>query len=250
VNAGLIENFDNSFVPSICFSDLEIIFTLLENEVERIHYLIRRSQIEKQLQYIGDEGDLLAFYLDTGFNLGDMEAQGYALNLLLKSKELDPYFSARANGITIKKPRLKLTEWWRDIIDYIVLRKPQLWAEIGYILLNVPYEDQQKFKKNLINLSVKVQRGKTDLPHNWVVLETVPQDRSYFIAAFPYSMVEREERNKIIRHIISEGGRNQSSLGSICLGVSVTTPQYPYNVLVYTPKKLISLKAHNDTTDN
>jgi hypothetical protein len=69
IDAGLIPSNAETGVPSISIHDLEIIFTVLDNEIEVLHYLTRRAELEQQISYLGDEGDLLAFYLDTAFNL-------------------------------------------------------------------------------------------------------------------------------------------------------------------------------------
>src|SRR3546814_19200120 len=69
----------------VCSSDL-----LLTREVEKVHYLSRRREFEAHMDYEGDELDLLGFYLDNGFNIGDTEySQDIVLNMALKSKELD-----------------------------------------------------------------------------------------------------------------------------------------------------------------
>lgn len=241
VEAGLIKGDFKSFIPSISVTDLEIIFEILENEIERLHYLVRRSQIEKDLTYIGDENDLLAFYLDTGFNLGaDEETGKLVLNLLMKSKELDPYFTAKERDITVSKPRLDLTKWWRDIINFFIKRKPEYWTEMGFVLLNVSKMDQKGFEKRVKNLQVKVKYGITEFSHNWIILETMPKNRSYIITGFPYLMSNRETRNEFIRNnILTTDLVTNDKLGALCIGISVKSPHYPYDVLVYVPKEII-----------
>ena len=91
VAAGLIDS-SEPLVPSICITDLEIAFELLETQAQCIHYLARRAEIEKSMDYFGDEADLLAFYLESGFNVGEWEEGGIKVSLNMKSKELDPYF--------------------------------------------------------------------------------------------------------------------------------------------------------------
>jgi hypothetical protein len=118
IEAGLIES-GHALVPSICFTDLEVIYEILDSEAERIHYLARRVEIERTMQYNGDEMDLLAFYLDTGFSIGEWEGGQHFISMAGKSKELDPFFVGRADGVSVPKPRLKLTDWWRAILSRI-----------------------------------------------------------------------------------------------------------------------------------
>lgn len=241
LEAGLIKGDAESFVPSISVTDLEVIFELLENEIERIHYLVRRSQIERELSYVGDEGDLLAFYLDTGFNLGmDEEPGKIGMNLLMKSKEIDPYFTARENGVTVPKPRLALTKWWRDIIEYLIKRKPEFWSEMGYIFLNISQTEQKRFEKEFKNLKARVIRGTVEFAHNWVVLETLPNHRSYIFTGFPYLISDNETRNDIIRNqVLNRDVVTDDKLGALCIAVAANSQHYPYSVLVFVPREYI-----------
>ena len=84
--------------------------------------------------YLADELDLLAFYLDRAFNLGSHEDEPLALNLGMKSKELDPYFTARAAGVSVEKPAVTLSSWWRDLLDKVEQRCQDRWTEVCYVL--------------------------------------------------------------------------------------------------------------------
>ena len=64
-------------------------------------------------------------------------------NLVLKSKELDPYIIKNASGIESKKPPMNLTKLWKDILDFIDKRKPEKWLETSYVLLNLHNEEQE-----------------------------------------------------------------------------------------------------------
>ena len=238
VEAGLIDSLRNSLIPSMSIHDLEVILTVLENEVEVLHYLTRRAELEQQVRYLGDEGDLLAFYLDTGFNLGDAENSGrYSLNLMLKSKELDPFFTARERGIAVEKPRRRLTKWWRDTIDYVIGRKKAYWTEIGFLLLNVPFEEQRGFERQFKTLSSKVKFGLTKELFNWITLETFPKGRAYLIAGFPYTTKNRTERTDMMKHILQSVSNHEHLQGLLCIGVFAYDPKYPYDVIAYTDGK-------------
>ncbi len=238
IDAGLIDDPPEIAVPSVSIHDLEVIFTILENEVEALHYLTRRAELENQIHYLGDEGDLLGFYLDTAFNLGDAETSGeYSFNLMLKSKELDPYFVGRERGVSVTKPRLKLTKWWRDIINYVIERKIDHWTEVGLLLLNVGYAEQRGFERQFKTLSSRVKHGLTKEKYNWVTLETAPKERSYLIAAFPYISLDRLERNEMMKHILESMADRDYLRGLLCIGANALDPNYPYDIIVYTDGK-------------
>ena len=74
-DAGFTAN-ETDLSPTMSLVDLETVCELLDGTCEKLHYLLRRAQFEKSATYIGDELDLLAFYIDTGFNIGEEEFNG------------------------------------------------------------------------------------------------------------------------------------------------------------------------------
>lgn len=241
IEVGWIDAPLESLAPSLPVGDLETVFEILENEIERTHYLIRRSQIEKSINYAGDELDLLAFYLDNGFNLGDESKTPY-INFGIKSKELDPYFVSKMLGKSVIKPKLSLSVWWKDIIELICKRKQRNWVEMGYVLLSFSKSAQKDFERNYKKLRQMIKRKKTEKPINFMLMITdPPQERSYAVVAYPYSETDKEERNNTLRRIlVEEIDEKYSVQGIICFGISIENPSYPYNVSAYFPKNLLN----------
>ena len=129
----------------VSLTDLMVIFEILDLQSERVHYLARRRDFDVHVRYHGDELDLLAFYLERGFNIGELEYQeNRGMMLSLYSKELDPYFVARYSGMSISKPSLALTTLWKAMLTRLDKAKNRDWLEASLILLNVPYGDQQR----------------------------------------------------------------------------------------------------------
>ena len=160
IEAQVVEKALEELAPSMNFTDLEVVFELLESEAEHIHYLARRREFEAHMDYEGDELDLLGIYLDTGFNIGITEyARDSVFNIGLKSKELDPYVIGTAEGVTVERPRLKMTPWWRDLLEQVQARKPDGWMETCFVLLNSSEEDQEKFEKAFKQLVFAVRKG-------------------------------------------------------------------------------------------
>ncbi len=134
-------------------------------------------------------------------------------------------------------PRLHLTKWWRDTIDYVIGRKKDYWAEIGFLLLNVPFEEQRGFERQFKTLSSKVKFGLTKERQNWITLETFPKERAYLIAGFPYATKNRGERTEMMKHILQSFSDREHLQGLLCIGIFVHDPKYPYDVLAYTAGK-------------
>ena len=235
VEAGLIDS-QHTLVPSICITDLEVTFELLESQAQRLHYLSRRAEIEKTMHYFGDELDLLAFYLESGFNVGDWEDGKIVVSLNMKSKELDPYFVARADGVAVPKPRLDLSPYWLVVLKRIEQVKMEFWTEIAYVLLNIGRRDQDKFEKTFTKLIKRVQTGKVKQKYNWVVmLNRGGKARKYAVVGFPYRADSREERNEMMRHIAGDLEQSTPVLGMVNFGIDVDVLTYPYDVMAYLP---------------
>lgn len=116
---------DVILTPNMSLADLEIFFDLLETDSEKIHYLIKRYNLEKEIDYMADELDLLAFYLQTGFNFGDTNFNNTFLQLYGASEEiLDSYLITEHLEEQNPKPLPRRTKWWQDIIGRIDDLKP------------------------------------------------------------------------------------------------------------------------------
>ena len=217
--------------PSISYTDLEGIFSLLPLEVQKIHYLARRREFEAHVEYEGDELDLLGFYLDNGFNIGEAEyAKDLAMNISLKSKELDPFFVGTSEGKEVAKPELAMTKWWKDLLQAVSEKKTAGWVETGFILLNSTKEDQKKFEKMFKELAVRVKEGRVDKAHNWVMFASGPERRRYLIAGYPYLTTEKDVRNGVMAEIISDENFGKAR-GCVVIGVQMDRLDYPYSVL-------------------
>ncbi len=239
IESGLI-NAANPLVPSISLGDLEIIFELLETQLQKIHYFLRRSQIEKNMDYHADELDLLAFYIDTSFSIGETEFEPLPLELSMKSGEVDYYFLAKQDGVTVKKPIMQLSKWWSAMLKVIEEKKIDHWVEIGCILLSIQKKDQETFEQRFRHLLRKVAEGRAKKKFNWLSLQSGPKKRKFIIVGFPYFtglFENKEDRNSMIAGILEEADKGLNCDGMLCLGVSAEHLHYPYSILAYYPKE-------------
>jgi hypothetical protein len=144
-------------IPIIQLTDLENVFELLDATTEKLHYLARRRQFETTIKYSGDEHDLLAFYIETGFNIGDVEFDNrYALLITGKSKELDPYFMDKK----IPKPKRAIHRYWRALLTELADKRDEHWVEASYILLCAEKKEQVFFERLDNKLRRKYKKSK------------------------------------------------------------------------------------------
>ena len=235
VSAGLIEA-GHSLVPSICLTDLEVAFELLDSQAQRIHYLARRAEIERTMNYHGDEMDLLAFYLETGFNVGEVESGGTFISLAMKSKELDPYFVARSDGVSVRKPALQLTPWWKDLVEKIEQVRSEFWTEVAYVLLSVRVPGSEEVRAKLLQTCRPrrpgARQGCTQLGGS---TKRYRAKRQYGIVGFPYKSLDRDTRNRMMKHMAAEAEDQMPLAGIVALGIDLDSIVHPYSVLAYIP---------------
>jgi hypothetical protein len=229
--AGLIAS-DLEMSPTICLADLEIIFEVLEGSCEKLHYLVRRAEFEKNADYIGDEIDLLAFYLDTGFNIGNAEFTQQRLRLLGMSNIFDPFFMKELPESETPKPKHKLTRWWRSIIQHIEARQSERWTEVGCVLLNFTHDDQTKFEEGFKRIKKIVNKfwKLPDHNHTYILInETVPERGA--VAGFAYKRIDEEKRNRTMKNAVGEAMSISPVSRVVVIGVDVEQNDYPYSVV-------------------
>ena len=235
VEAGISRRELRELSTVISLTDLMVIFEVLELQSQKIHYLARRRELDAHIQYHGDELDLLAFYLESGFNIGEVEYNGEQFIFLSPySKELDPYYVAKASGISIPKPTLVLTPWWKAVLTRLDLAKNEHWLDASLMLLNVPYRAQQRAERGLQGLSRKLRRGKVKEPHNWICILTDPPQRSFCIFLYPYLGIQRQERNNVFDRVLN-GAEAGKSRGALCIGIDLSHPELPFAATATKP---------------
>ena len=231
VESGFVAKELTDLATVISLTDLMVVFEILELQSEKVHYLARRREFDAHIRWEGDELDILAYYLEHGFNIGEAEFSGeHVLYLTLFSKQLDPYFIGQASGVCVAKPELALTERWKKILQRLDLGKTEHWLDAAISLLNVPFSDQKKFERGFERLCSQVRRGSAKLPHNWCVVLTGPPQRQFFVAFYPHLGISRETRNSIIAEIISSQEATESR-GSVCIGIDLGDTRSAYSIL-------------------
>ncbi|MCL5037911.1 MAG: hypothetical protein M1269_12495 [Chloroflexi bacterium] len=230
--AGFIPK-DIDIVPTMSISDLETVFDILEGNCQKLHYLTRRAQFEEHANYYGDEIDLLAFYTETGFNIGEEEFNnGIGLFIYGSSELFDSYLMSDLYGQKIPKPKCRLTKWWEDILQQIENRQPPRWTELGYLLLNVSYDDQKSFEESFKRVQKNVQ-GHWKIPghKNHIILSNGPQQRRDAIVGLAYKQITIEERNQLIEYVAYNAMEITQTDRATVIGIDNERCDYPYSVI-------------------
>ncbi len=180
-DAGLIQS-DYPLAPCLTLSDLEIVTDLLDTPYLRMHYLRRRAEVLSSVRILGDELDTLGFYLDTSFNLGDIETRDQRLMMVGYSTRVDRYYVYKSEGRETKKPKTNLSPWIRSLCDQLALRRIHGWSELAFQLLCIPRQDQQRIEKELRARQRKIAAGK--MPRDGSALILIPPEHRRFGLVF------------------------------------------------------------------
>lgn len=148
--SGIVQH-DTPKVPCLMLADLLIIFDILDNEAQRIHYLYRRSQLDSNLSFIGDEIDLLALYLKT--RLFIKVDPGTVFHGIGESTVFEEYYLNSFAGIKTKKPTMPLTNRWNNAVRWLEKSNIVGWTKLALIFLNVPIREQQKIESKLLKIT-------------------------------------------------------------------------------------------------
>ena len=215
----------------VSLTDLKVIFEVLGLQSEKVHYFFRRREMGGRLRLLGYEMDVLAFYLDRGFNVGEVEFSGdIQIILLSASKMLDPYFASEQLRVVSDKPGLRLTPWWTTILQRLDSDLNEERLDAALVLLNVPYEDQIKLEEEFTKLSQSVRRNRHEAPRTWVEFLTGPAERQFCVSLFPYLTKYREERDAVIGDFLKQGNAQQSR-GAVCIAINLDRGDTPYSVV-------------------
>ncbi len=209
VESELTERTVDSLTHSLTLFDLLVVLEMLEHPSEVLHYILRRSQLERNQFLVGDETDLLGFYLLTGFNLGSAEfdTEMQRMRLIGLSDTIDTYHYMVEAGKTPETPRVRRTDWWESLLTTVEDRAGPRWTELGIALCNVAYDEQREFEQAFEELRTSIACG--DRPATDFVLfaNGPPERRDYFVAVVlsePASEATRSQIANAARQVMAE----------------------------------------------
>lgn len=134
---------------------------ILDNPALVLHYLCERTFIQKSFDnLLGDEMDFLGLYLETGFNLAEIEKNNDFFVATGLSEPIDQYYNSRDAGVKLPKPKAKLRPLFRTIIERLSQKRPEGWTIASLHLLNsADYAEQREFEKALAKLRRTVRKN-------------------------------------------------------------------------------------------
>ncbi len=173
---------DHQLAPSILISDFDCIVNILDNPILFYHYLKERYYFQKSFQLLGDELDFLGLYLDSCFNLSELEKLNAKFVPSGMSASIDRYFESRGLGITIPKPKVSLGNHFRKVLNQLAVSKPGGWTTVGmHILSCADPREQKKIDREVVKMKGLVRREYRDPKHLCTIIVCPPEARKALV---------------------------------------------------------------------
>lgn len=222
---------EHPIAPCVSLADLEIVFDILKSTPHKIHYLKRRADLENNLDYKGDEIDLLGFYLKTGFNIGDAEYSGDSFALVTMSEPIDRYYAALEESVVRVKPEPIITNWWKDICTRIEDRNFHQWSDIAIVLLGISFEDQKSISAGFKKISKNVQKNWRVKGHNCAVVVIPPRRKKDALAVVAIKERDWENRRTKIESIAAQIFEDSHVERCLVIAINIDRAHYPYSLI-------------------
>ena len=226
-NAGLASSEVKS-IPSMSLSDLEIIFELLTNTAQKLHYLSWRTQLEEQTDFFADEIDLLAIYVTDRFS--EIQAFGaeYDLNVYGESEIFNPYFLREYHQQGVSKPSRQFTKRWHDTLQRLEDRQVAGWTELSKMLLELPYSEQKKLEKVYKNSRKRLRKSS---PENY--FPVVISNTTVSIIFLLYRNILSKQVNVFARRFADQTMLEAKTSKAIVVGINFDEEKkhYPYSFI-------------------
>jgi hypothetical protein len=146
IKAGLVPEAAD-LPPTMGVGSLDLLVDLLGSPSAIVHYLWRRKSFEANANYVADELDLIAYYLKTGFNIGEQESDGTFLMIYGYSRAFDIALTQSRDKQLGAQISAALTPYWLGLIVQREKDGGDRWLSDCLQLRNVPLEQQSLLEK-------------------------------------------------------------------------------------------------------
>lgn len=222
---------------NVSLADLLVVLEVLESPARRLHYFWRRAEWESTVEYVGDEEDLLVYYLSGGLAILRKEDGSPIDGMMLygNSQELHRYYMAEwmESEDLPPRPRRILSDWWSSIIGRIeLIDQPHRW-DIACVLLDLDYEGQVEFERQFDDVVQTVSREGNDCGKNGLITYAHHTESVGAIVGFAYKSLSTQERNARAVDLAAQARRDAGAERVVVIGRDVQRLGQPYDFVAY-----------------
>lgn len=210
---------------SMALVDLENLLFLIEAPAQRLHYLHRRASLERTFEILGDELDLIAYYLGDGQWPTDPEVK---ISVSSASRKLDSFLRRRDLGLSKKVPKLKLNKWWNDLLEKVEKKAFRGWSEAAIILLSFPYQNQETYWSLVESTLTETASNPTQTEGREIICTAYPTpEETVGLATHVTTRGTSDENREKSSRAINEVA-NMASHPTRLLAITIFPDTYPY----------------------
>jgi len=216
-------------VPTYNLADLYIVFDILADVGQRLHYILKRSQLPKTFKFVGDEVDLLSVYLKTQFHLEIPKDSEYIG--LGEARVFNKYYLQTYEGIDATKPTLPLTQRWEAMLKHAPTTGPG-WTNISNTLLNCSSRQQSEVETRIRKIGRGIRRsGQSE--QVLVLKNGFPEPPEALAIVIHNEMSPEDLRTKVDNGV--KNAFNEHEDVDIALGITVEAkrPDIPFRYMVW-----------------
>jgi hypothetical protein len=252
LSAGLVTDQERPTLH-VSLADLRVICEVLARPATLLHYFWRRSEWEENVDYLGDEEDLLVYYLSEGLGItGPLRDQSAAITLYGRSEELHRYYMAdwAGEGAEVPRPKRILTKWWEAVLDRVDARTHSQKWDVACILLDFSYSRQESFEARFQETIAAVRRERGE--HDSVIFSAGDSESHAAVVGFAYRRLGREERVARAVNLAVQARSKYGATQVVVVGRDVDRRDEPYSFLGYVDHSLGGLhdESFTDAADS
>lgn len=223
---------DHPIAPCLTLADLDIVFEVLESRLFIVNYFRWREEIESRVQYIGDEMDLLAVYLDSSLDIRNVGFMRKNLIFTGMSKKIDDYYTLMDKRDIATRPSKKMTKWWKDICQMIETKNFNQWSDVATILLDVSYEDQITLDTKFLSIRNQFKSLNGKEPKKCAITYKSKFKPNEAVALIAFNEKHKADRDGRIKKVVSQVFESDAALQKcLVIAVDVTSDEYPYSMI-------------------
>ncbi len=232
-----------ALAPTLNVADFQTVIDILGRPSFFLHYFAERERIQKALPILADEIDFLGLYLETGFNVSNLESEKIPLILTGMSAPIDRYYNSRDAGVALVKPKPKLSTYFSALIDAIEQRAPAQWSIVTTDLLRCArYKEQKKIYQILAKLKVGVERNWRDPQNNCSLVVQPPEIRDTAVVFYVYPPQLAPQRNEIAKEVACKALEMSGRVRCVMISRNTARWDEPYASIIIVN----SSTAHDD----
>ncbi len=221
-----------SYCPTMSLADFEKVFDILEEPVEIIYYLERRETVESTIDYIGNEIDLLGYYINQHLIFPQND---HFYILAYMSEKIDNYYDSMDSDVILEKPKVKMTKLFQSIIEQLKKRKKHRWIEMGTILYSFPPDAQKQISSKIIEIKKNVKKHWMKKGHKNILLFIPPSNSEYAFCYFAYNNQNKEKRYDYAKWAAEEAFENEHINYCLVIGKNIESSNVYDLIVLYEP---------------